>query len=195
MNNTTPMIRGRDIYKRFYLGIKILHRFTAFLPKVIRGKLLKFAPSSDSKIARLIRFSALKSLADSCGELVDIRNQVDLFGTSNLRLGSRISIHPKCYIDATGGITIGNDVSIAHHTTILSTSHSWDSDTTPIRDQKTTNQPTKIHNNVWIGAGCRILGGVEIHERSIVAAGAVVTKDVPANTIVGGIPAKIIKEI
>lgn len=194
MKITTPT-RGRDVYKKFYFAITLIHRMISFLPKPIRGRLLKFFPSSDSKISRLIRFSALKSIAASCGELVDIRNQVDLFGTSNLRIGSRVSIHPKCYIDATGGITIGNDVSIAHHTTILSTSHSWDSDTTPIRDQATINQPTIIHNNVWIGAGCRILGGVEIHNHSIIAAGAVVTKDVPANTIVGGVPAKVIKKI
>ena len=58
-----------------------------------------------------------------------------------------------------------------------------------------TAAPIHIGNRVWIGAHATILAGVTVGENSIIAAGAVVTKDVPANTIVGGVPAKIIKEI
>ncbi|HLS01860.1 MAG TPA: acyltransferase, partial [Beutenbergiaceae bacterium] len=85
------------------------------------------------------------------------------------------------------------DVSIAHHTSILSSTHTWQDPHVPIRDQPVVNQPTTIADNVWIGAGVRVLGGVTINTGAIVGAGSVVTKDVPANAIVGGIPARVLR--
>ncbi|GAB2518759.1 hypothetical protein GCM10027267_14350 [Paramicrobacterium agarici] len=98
-----------------------------------------------------------------------------------------------CYLDASGGIEIGSDVSIAHSTTIMSTNHTWLDEKIPIRDQPVSLERTIIENDVWIGAGVRILAGVTIGSGAVVAAGAVVTANVPAHTIVGGVPAKVIK--
>ena len=122
-----------------------------------------------------------------------MRDGVFLFGVQNLRLGSFISIHPMTYIDATGGLTIGDDVSIAHGVTILSTSHTFASNFSPIREQPVENRPTHIGSNVWIGAGARILGGVTVGDGCVVASGAVLVKDTPPNSIVAGVPARVIR--
>ena len=90
-----------------------------------------------------------------------------------------------------GGITIEDDVMIAPRVNLISEGHP-----VSIKDRKTL-AVGKVHikKNAWIGANVTILPGVTIGENSIVAAGAVVSKDVPDNSIVGGIPAKVIKTI
>ena len=185
--------RGRAVYTRYLPIIRLLVRVVALLPRKVRTGLLRFQQSSDAKAVRLVRFAALKNLALSCGELVDVHSQCNIMHPSSLTLGSRISIHPTCYIDATGGLSIGDDVSIAHQTTILSTTHTWGNPDVAIRDQEVLLKPTQIENNVWIGAGCRIRAGVNIGANSIVAAGAVVTRNVPPGSIVAGIPARPVK--
>jgi acetyltransferase-like isoleucine patch superfamily enzyme len=89
-----------------------------------------------------------------------------------------------------GGINIEDNVLIGPKVNLITENHPTD----PTQRKSLILQPIHIKNNAWIGAGATILPGVTIGENSIVAAGAVVNKDVPANTIVGGVPAKIIKE-
>lgn len=191
-----PMTRrGREVYLRYLPAIHVLIDAIGVLPEPARRRLIEFRYNSDSHISRLVRFAALKTTLPECGDLVDIHRQCDLLGLANLRLGSRISVHPKCYIDATGGVRIGNDVSIAHHATIMSTTHTFTDGTVTIRDQPVASAPTVIEDDVWIGAGSRILAGVTIGSHSIVAAGAVVTRDVPSGVIVGGVPARVLKQI
>ena len=84
---------------------------------------------------------------------------------------------------------------LAHNSTIMTTNHTWNDIEIPIKYNKTTKGPVNIDNDVWIGCGCRILSGVNIKTRSIVAAGAVVNKDIEANSLFGGVPAKLIKKI
>src|SRR5690606_10684526 len=103
--------------------------------------------------------------------------------------------HSNCYIDANGEVEIGNNVSIAHNSTILSTNHDWSDITVPIKYNPVTYGKVLISNDVWVGCGCRILAGVHIQSRSIIAAGAVVNKNVSPKTIVGGVPAKLIKQL
>ena len=142
----------------------------------------------------VIRYALLKSLAKSCGDNVSIHPDVYLFSVSNLNLGDNVSIHPMCYIDASGEIDIGSDVSIAHAVTILSTSHTFAEHDVPIKDQTVEMKKTVIDNNVWIGAKATVLCGNMVSSGSVIAAGAVVTHDVPANTVVAGVPARVIKE-
>lgn len=109
----------------------------------------------------------------------------------NTTIGKNVFINHGCSILDLGGVTIDDDVLIAPNVTISSEGH-------PInpKERKTlVPNPVRIKRNAWIGANATILPGVTIGENSIVAAGAVVTKDVPDNTIVGGVPAKIIKTI
>lgn len=113
----------------------------------------------------------------------------------NLRLGSNVSIHKDCYIDASGGLVIGSDVSIAHGSSILTFEHSWDDELIPIRSNPIRFSAVIIEDDVWIGCGCRILAGVTIRSRVVVAAGAVVTSEVASRSLVGGVPHKFIKRI
>lgn len=109
----------------------------------------------------------------------------------HIKLGKNIFINHACTFLDLGGITIEDDVQIGPKVNLITENH-------PVDPNKRKNLDLKsihIKRNVWIGAAATILPGVTIGENSIVAAGAVVNKDVPANTIVGGIPAKKLREI
>ncbi len=109
----------------------------------------------------------------------------------HISIGKNVFINHACSFLDLGGITIEDDVLIASCVNIVSESHP-----TNTKDRKTlTVGRVHIKRNAWIGANATIMAGLTIGENSIVAAGAVVTKDVPKNTIVGGVPAKIIKSI
>lgn len=187
--------RGRDTYRQFLPFIRLFSAVMRRVPGPLKRRLIEYRYSSDSRWARLVRFVALRSVAEDCGDMVDVHRHCDLLRPDRLRIGSRVSVHPKCYIDATGGISIGNDVSIAHQATILSTTHTWEQPGLPVRDQPVVSRRTVIEDDVWIGAGVRVMAGVRIGTRSIVGAGAVVTTDVPARSIVAGVPARVIREI
>lgn len=90
-----------------------------------------------------------------------------------------------------GGITIEDNVLIAPKVSLLSEGHPL----SPDARQSLVPGPIHIKKNAWIGAAATILPGVTVGENPVVAAGAVVSKDVPANTVVGGIPAKQVKAI
>jgi acetyltransferase-like isoleucine patch superfamily enzyme len=107
------------------------------------------------------------------------------------KIGKNVFINFNCVFLDLGGITIEDNVLIAPNVSLLSEGH-------PLSPQERQSLvPGHIHikQNAWIGAGATILAGVTVGENAVVAAGAVVSKDVPANTIVGGIPAKHIKNI
>ena len=109
----------------------------------------------------------------------------------NIKLGRHVFINAGCCFQDQGGIEIGDNVQIGHQTVIATLNH----DLNPEKRWNMIPAPVKIGNNVWIGSHSTILAGVTIGDNSVVAAGAVVTKDVPANVVVGGVPAKIIKNI
>src|SRR3954470_3511965 len=107
------------------------------------------------------------------------------------KIGKNVFINFDCVFLDFGGITIEDDVLIAPKVSLLSEGHP----VSPNERQSLVPGHIHIKKNVWIGAGATILPGVAVGENAVVAAGAVVSKDVPANTVVGGIPAKHIKNI
>ncbi|MBL0744467.1 sugar O-acetyltransferase [Chryseolinea lacunae] len=109
----------------------------------------------------------------------------------HIKIGKNVFINHACSFLDMGGITIEDDVQIGPRTNLVTENHPVDPSMRKHLDLKSI----LIKRNVWIGAGATILPGVTIGENSIVAAGAVVNKDVPANTIVGGVPARVIKQI
>ena len=104
---------------------------------------------------------------------------------------TRIGIHNTII----GPVTIGNHVNLAQGITVTALNHNFDDTTKRIDEQGIATKPVVISDDVWIGANAVILPGVIIGRHAVVAAGAVVTKDVPDNTIVGGVPATIIKKL
>jgi len=109
----------------------------------------------------------------------------------NTRIGKNVFINFDCTFLDLGGITIEDHVLIAPKVSLLSEGHPVN----PNDRQSLVGDRIHIKKNAWIGAAATILPGVTIGENAVVAAGAVVSKNVPANTIVGGAPAKIIKSI
>ncbi|KAL3234623.1 Hexapeptide repeat of succinyl-transferase [Nakaseomyces bracarensis] len=106
-------------------------------------------------------------------------------------IGKNVFINFDCVFLDLGGITLEDGVLIAPNVKLLSEGHSIH----PADRHSLVVKPILIKRNAWIGAGATVLQGVTVGENSVVAAGAVVSKDVPDNTVVGGIPARVIKSV
>lgn len=109
----------------------------------------------------------------------------------NIVVGKDVFINEGCSFQDQGGIVIGDGCLIGHQVVLATLNHVQD----PAHRADMIPAPILLGKNVWIGAHATILAGVTVGDNSIVAAGAVVTKDVPANTVVGGVPARVIKKI
>lgn len=109
----------------------------------------------------------------------------------NIKVGQNVFINAGCKFQDQGGIRIDDNTLIGHNVVLATLNHGF------APDDRASLYPAPIHigKNVWIGSNATILQGVTIGDNAIVAAGAVVTKDVAKNTIVGGVPAKFIKKI
>ncbi|MFA6086676.1 DapH/DapD/GlmU-related protein [Mucilaginibacter sp.] len=134
------------------------------------------------------------------GDQVSIARDSILFCTgiiaqkgTGIIIGDRTGISARAYFAGQGGITIGNDVIMGPNVQIFSENHNYSNINILIKDQGVTKQAVTIGNNCWIGGGATILSGVNIGDGCIVAAGSVVVKSIPANSIVAGVPARIIK--
>ena len=109
----------------------------------------------------------------------------------NIHVGENVFINSGCKMQDQGGIRIGDDVLIGHNACLLTLNHELD----PENRQDMYPKPIHIKSRAWLGSNVTVLPGVTIGEGAVVAAGAVVTKDVDANTIVAGVPAKVIRKI
>jgi acetyltransferase-like isoleucine patch superfamily enzyme len=186
---------GRDQFSKVGPILLMVSSVFKALPKSVTRLIWNCFYLRRGKFAIGIRYCIAKAWAKSCGENVLIGPNVEISGWDNLVLGNNVSIHKDCYVEASGGITIGSNVSIAHQSSILSNDHGWEDESLPIKYNPLKPGAVKIADDVWVGCGVRIFSGVQIESRSIIAGGAIVTKSVASRTIVGGNPAKVIKEI
>lgn len=189
------MATGRKLYLKYSKVLRYCTKLISIMPQNMRIRMLQLFRNTRGKTGIAIRYILVKTLAKSCGNNVSIKQYVFLENIGNISFGNNVSVHPFCYLEGSGGIDIGNNVSLAHNTSILSVNHTWGNREMPIKYNPIEHMPVKICDDVWVGCGCRLLAGITINSRSVIAAGAVVTKDVEANTIVGGIPARQIKSI
>lgn len=109
----------------------------------------------------------------------------------NITIGKDVFINSGCHFQDQGGIVIGDGAFIGHNVVLATINHDLD----PKNNRKNHYAPITIGKNVWIGANATVLPGVSIGDWAVIGAGAVVTKDVPAKSVVGGVPARIIKMI
>ena len=109
----------------------------------------------------------------------------------NITVGKNVFINSGCRFQDQGGISIGDGTLIGHNVVLATLNHGI----APDERHDLFPAPIQIGKNVWIGANATVLPGVTIGDNAVIAAGAVVTKDVPANTVVGGIPAKGIRSV
>ena len=109
----------------------------------------------------------------------------------NITVGEGVFINACCHFQDHGGVIIGDGCQIGHNVVFATLNHGLP----PEERQTTYPAPIVLGRNVWVGSNATILPGVTIGDNAVVGAGAVVTKDVEANTIVGGVPAKLIKRI
>lgn len=111
-------------------------------------------------------------------------------GGSDLAIGRNVFINQNCTIYDLGGVDIGDDVLIGPNVSIITSGHPLEPSQ---RHAAVVAKPIRIERNVWIGSGATIIGGVTVGENSVIGAAAVVTRDVPPNTLVGGNPARVIR--
>jgi acetyltransferase-like isoleucine patch superfamily enzyme len=153
-----------------------------------KGLLVQLNNSSDPAEIRSLLSQITGSEID---ESVAVFTPLYINYGKHTKIGKNVFINFDCVFLDLGGITIDDNVLIAPKVSLLSEGHPL----SPQDRHSLVPGPIHIKTNAWIGAGATILPGVTIGENAVVAAGAVVSKDVPANTVVGGVPAKIIKTI
>jgi acetyltransferase-like isoleucine patch superfamily enzyme len=110
----------------------------------------------------------------------------------SIRVGRNVFINQGCTLNDIGGIEIGDDVMIGPRVSLITSGHPLDPNQ---RRKQIVAAPIVIQRNVWLGAGAMVLQGVTVGEDSVVAAGAVVTRDVPPGTLVAGVPAQVLRPI
>lgn len=113
-------------------------------------------------------------------------------GGDEIRVGHNVFVNQNCTFYDLGGLDIADDVMVGPNVSLITAGHPLE----PARRRAVTiGKPIAIGKNVWIAAGATIIGGVTVGENAVVAAGSVVTRDVPANTLVCGNPARVIRSI
>lgn len=155
---------------------------------------------------RLYFPAAMRRLAEAkfqhFGDGAEFRPGAYAVACSRISLGRRVVIRPGCMLfadpraDADGFIVIEDDVMLGSGVHVYVANHRFDDTDIPIIDQGHHQPaPVTIRRGAWIGAGCILLPGVTIGENSVVGAGSVVTRDVPARTLCAGNPARLIKQL
>jgi acetyltransferase-like isoleucine patch superfamily enzyme len=143
-------------------------------------------------LGRRVRFwGPVRMFVGSYSALFD---DVIISGIGEITIGDRTTIGHNSVLVSRERIDIGNDCMLAAFCYVLDVDHEFGDPDTPIPDQGLRVKPVVIGNDVWVGAGTIILRGVTIGDGAVVAANSVVTGDVPPYAVVGGIPARIVKD-
>ena len=137
------------------------------------------------------RYFYWKLFFQKLGRNTKIYGEIKVYGANNLTIGDNCSLNMYVFLDAGfSSITIGNNVTISPKVTLLTGGLLYK---TKMRHH--FGKEIIIEDNVWIASGAIILSGVKIGKNSVIGAGAVVTKDVPPNSVAVGVPARVIKKI
>jgi acetyltransferase-like isoleucine patch superfamily enzyme len=205
---------NKELFKiLYYRGMQVFRGFWAKLFYLKTAGLLFKGKKVTVRHAHLIRggknlilgdnvlIDALSENGIELGDNVTIERNSTLICTgviankgTGIKIGNNTGINAYSFLGGQGGITIGNYVIIGPHVQIFSENHIYNGSDN-IRNQGETRQGVIIEDNCWIGADVKILDGVIIREKTVVAAGSVVTKSFDSNVLIGGVPAKLLKKI
>lgn len=141
--------------------------------------------------ARIRRIGINSSITIEEHALIESGVDIRTYRDSYVRIGSYSRIGPYTCISG-GKVTIGHDCLIASHCSIYANNHIFTDPNQKIREQGSSIQGIEIDDDCWIGSGARIVDGVTIGKGSVIGAGAVVTKDIPPDSIAVGVPARVI---
>ena len=188
-----------------FRGLKIL--FRGRIPRFLMlGRGVRFFHFRKIRIGRFVKLGDFVYLSALAKDGIYLGDNVSLGAYSRLvvstsfnnigsgiYLGRSVGIGEFAYLGGAGGIEIGDECIVGQYFSCHAENHNYDDKKTSIRFQGVHRQGIKIGSNCWIGSKVTILDGVEIGSGSIIAAGAVVNKSFPRNSIIGGVPAKLLK--
>lgn len=137
------------------------------------------------------RITRLKDQLATCGDDVIIRHEAQIIAPQNIHLGHHVAIGYGSVLNGNGGIRLDHFVLLGDHCILATSTHPPEE----IRFHNTITAPIHLKENVWLGAGVIILPGVTIGENAIIGAGAVVTDDIPADSVAVGVPARVIRTL
>ena len=204
-----PRIPGKLILiiltRRFFMLVRGFLKtgkkvFVGSNTRIYNSRNISFGKSvTIDKNCRIDGFSSEKIIIGDC---VKIGSYSNLSSTSHLskygkglKIGNHSAVGDYTQFGAAGGIEIGNDVIMGSYISFHSENHNFTDTSKLIREQGVTSKGIVIGNNIWVGAKVTFLDGSVVGNNSVVAAGAVVNGIYPDNSIIGGIPAKVIKTI
>jgi acetyltransferase-like isoleucine patch superfamily enzyme len=147
------------------------------------------------KIGRGSRLNIGSKARIHFGDQICFMDHFTCYFYGKVTIGNRVFFQENCHISVHEELTIGDYSIFGEGVSIHDENHVVTADTDPISDRAFVVRPVTIGRNVWVGAKATILPGVNIGDNAVIGANAVVTHDVPAYTIVGGIPARTIREI
>ena len=161
----------------------VYHYFAAWLP---------ISTNPGGSFAKRLRYILCRPLFLSCGKGVNVERLADFSLGRHLKIGNYSGLGVNCRVR--GKVTIGDNVMMGPDVIILTRSHNAQDVDVPMRHQGASEAPVSIGNDVWIGTRAIIMPGVSIGDGVIIGSAAVVTRDVPPYTVVGGIPARVIMQ-
>ncbi len=190
------MIRG----KFFALGKKAIDS-SVFVGRGVKVREKRYLSiGAKTKLHDGVFIDALSKEGVNIGDHVVIGRNTRIECTGSLeyvgkgvKIGSRTTFNNDCFFGAAGGIEIGEDVVAGQYVRFHSENHNFDDLNKLIKEQGVSHKGIKIGNNCWIGSGAVFLDGAELEDGCVVGANAVVTKHFTANSVIAGVPAKLIR--
>ena len=180
MGGIARFLRGKSVG---HVGVLVLEEYL--------GPIFRIIPGFEGFF---LRWLFLKLACAKMGRMGNIYTGVRIVHAYGLTVGDKVNINHGTYIDGRGGVEIGDFVLMGPGVKIITSNHQIDHISGPITDQPCQLKEVKIEEDVWLGAGAIVLPGVTIGRGGVVAAGSVVTEDIPPFSIVGGAPAREIRK-
>ena len=171
-----------------------LGRRPRILPPLLLAGARRIYVGDDTRIEAYVALSVVAEGRIDIGSNCELRSFARLESDiGSIVLGDRCSVNPYSMLSGYGGLHIGNDVRIASHCVVLSSTHNFEDVGVAIQTQGVEGRATHIEDDVWIGSHAVIVGGVRVGAHSVIGAGAIVLSDIPPYSIAAGVPARVLK--